>query len=137
MDETNTNVTAQPANVSIVERTPANSLPANIQQALSKYTLKERAGVAPTWEPKNPGEFILGSVVAVRAGVGKYQGTVMVLDTPTGFQSVWLGADLSLKLPNVVEGMNLVIQFEGWLEQKDQPKLANRMRQFKVIEVMK
>ena len=112
-------------------------LPPHIQQALARFKTRERAGVAPTWKPKEEGEFIVGSVVGAKIA-GKYKSTVITLETPEGPRAVWLNADMKLKLGNEASemiGLNLLIQFEGWLRQADNPNIKKDMRMFRVIEV--
>lgn len=116
-----------------------STLPAAIQKQIDRLGLKtrEKAGVAPSWKPTKPGEYVAGEVLAVRDGVGEFAGTVVVMNTPDGPVSVWLGADLKTKLGgNVKEGQVYCIQYMGKLKKTDNPKLKNDMHQFQVVEII-
>lgn len=110
-------------------------LPPHIQHALARFKTKERVGVAPTWKPTAEGECIVGSVTAAKVA-GKYKSTVITLETPDGPRAVWLNADMKLKLgDSALVGLNLLIQFEGWLTKEQNPNIKKDMRLFRVIEV--
>lgn len=117
------------------------TLPAAVQRAIDRSGLKlktrEKAGVAPSWKPTKPGEYVFGEVLAVREGVGEFAGTVVVISSPDGPVSVWLGADLKTKLGgDVREGKVYCIQYMGKLKKTDNPKLKNDMHQFQVAEIL-
>ncbi len=113
-------------------------LPAAIQKAIERQGLRtlEKAGVAPTWKPTKPSEYLVGDVLAVRPDVGEFGGTVVVINTPEGPQSVWLGADLKTKMSDVRVGQVYCIVYDGILTKKDNPKLKNDMRLYKVVEIL-
>lgn len=115
------------------------ALPAAIQRQIDRMGLKtrERAGVAPSWKPTKPGEYVAGEVLAVRENVGEYAGTVVVISTPDGPVSVWLGADLKVKMgTNLRIGQVYCIVYQGKLKKSDNPKLKNDMNQFTVAEII-
>lgn len=66
-------------------------------------TAKEVPGVSPTWKPAKVGDFLLGKVVQVRENIGKFQSTALIMETviPGGFRTVFLGADLKIKLGSI------------------------------------
>jgi len=116
-----------------------STLPAAVQRAIERHGLKVRpkAGVEPSWKPTKPGEYIVGEVLAVREGVGEFQGTVIVINAPEGPASVWLGADLKAKLGGAVKvGQVYCISYMGKLKKTDNPKLKNDMHQFQVVEIL-
>lgn len=117
--------------------TALDSLPPAVKAALSRYRTREAVGVAPTWKPEKEGEFLIGQVVTEKSA-GKFNGTVLGMMTPEGPRSVWLNADLRIKMgsDSTLVGKNFVIQFEGWLRKADNPAIKNDMRVYKVIEVM-
>jgi len=116
-----------------------STLPAAIQRQVERLGLKtrEKAGVSPSWKPSKPGEYVAGEVLAIREGVGEFEGTVVVLNTQDGPVSVWLGADLKVKMGhNVREGQIYCIQYMGKLKKTDNPKLKNDMHQYQVVEIL-
>lgn len=117
------------------KETDLSGLPEQIRKALSKFNVKTKHGIAPTWNPTKEGEFILGTVSSLRKGVGKYQSDVITLDTVGGPFAIWISADLKTKLGEDPVGKHLVIQFQGKLQKKDNPSLANDMKLYHVMEV--
>lgn len=116
-----------------------STLPAAVAKAVERagFKTKERAGVAPTWKPSKPGEYVCGEILAVRDGVGEFGGTVVVVNDLHGIVSVWLGADLKTKLAGAVkEGQVYCIVYQGKLSKKDNPKLKNDMHQYNVVEIL-
>jgi hypothetical protein len=116
-----------------------STLPAAVQRAIEKHGLKVRpkAGVEPSWKPTKPGEYVVGEVLAIRSGVGEFGGTVLVINAPEGPCSVWLGADLKVKMGNNVKvGEVYCIQYMGKLKKTENPKLKNDMHQFQVSEIL-
>lgn len=95
--------------------------------------VQEIPGVTPSWKPVNKGDFLLGRVVDVRENLGKFGSTAVVFHTavPGGFRTVWLGADLKVKMRNAL-GKVYSIHFDGMME------LAGRqpMKVYRVYEVM-
>lgn len=87
-------------------------LPKELEQMglAGKVTVQEIPGVPPNWKPAVPNDYLLGKCVAVRekefdTGTPRQRiAHVAVFDTaiPGGFRSVWLGADLKIKLTNPV-----------------------------------
>jgi len=118
-----------------------STLPAAVQRAIDRSGLKlktrEKAGVAPSWKPDKAGEYVFGEVLAVRENVGEFEGTVVVLSTPDGPVSVWLGADLKVKMGSSVRiGQVYCIQYMGKLKKSENPKLKNDMNHFQVSEIL-
>lgn len=100
-----------------------------------KVTAREIPGVAPSWKPVNNGDFLLGRCVDMREGLGRFKSTAMIFDTavPGGFRTVWLGADLKIKLKNAV-GRVYSIEYNGTLDlgrPGQQP-----VKQYRVCEVL-
>lgn len=108
-----------------------------------KVQTREIPGVPPSWKPVNPGDFLLGRCVDRReqtfdAGTPKERkSTVLIFDTPIpgGFRSVWLGADLRLKLHDPI-GKVYQIRFEGLTTPNLTSQKLNPMKTFTVYEVM-
>lgn len=118
-----------------------STLPAAVQRAIERSGLKlktrELPGVEPSWKPTTAGDYILGEVLAIREGVGEYQGTVVVLAAQGGPVSVWLGADLKTKLGGKIRtGQVYCIQYMGELKKSENPKLKNNMKQYQVVEIL-
>ena len=117
-----------------------STLPAAVQRAIERSGLKLKTrqlpGVEPSWKPTKPGEYVLGEVIAVRENTGEFAGTVVVISDPNGPVSVWLGADLKLKLGGVRVGQVYCIQYMGKLKKSDNPKLKNDMNHFQVSEII-
>ena len=111
-----------------------------------KVVAREIPGVPPNWKPVQPGDYLLGRVVAEREmefqnsrGPGQAPeiriAKVLVFDTavPGGFRSVWLGADLRIKLQNPV-GKVFQINFQGEVNVGRNAKL-NSMKSYQVFEI--
>ncbi len=111
-------------------------LPPVIQQALSKYKLREAAGFAPQWKPKNPGEFLVGTILSVRDAETEFGiATVVTMQSQQGQAAIFLGTELRMKLEGCRPGQHYVIQYDGLESKKDNPKLKNDMKKWTVIEV--
>lgn len=104
---------------------------------------REIPGVPPNWKAVNPGDFLLGRCVAARDMTfdeGKPSvrtATVLLFETavPGGFRSVWLGADLRLKLNDPV-GKVYQIYFEGTSTPTERSRKLNPMKTFRVMEII-
>jgi hypothetical protein len=104
---------------------------------------REIPGVPPNWKPASAGDFLLGRCVDIRdrkfdIGTPKERtATVALFDTavPGGFRSVWLGADLRLKLNNPV-GKVYQIYYEGETRPSRASQQLNPMKTFRVMEVL-
>jgi len=99
-----------------------------------QVAVQEIPGVSPTWKPLNKGDFILGKVIDVRDGLGKFGSTCVVMQTvvPGGFRTVWLGADLKIKMRDSV-GRIYNIAYDG--EMKMEGSKAP-MRVYRVYEIL-
>jgi len=134
--------TEEPSNESLVLFNKGTStLPAAVQRAIERSGLKlksrELPGVAPSWKPTTPGEFVFGEILAIREGVGEFAGTVIVLSTKDGPVSVWVGVDLKTKFgSNVRVGQVYCIQYMGKILKSQNPKLKKDMHQFQVAEII-
>lgn len=123
----------------VFNRGNVSGLPAAVQKAIERSGIKARevAGIAPTWKPEDPGTYIIGEVAAIREGVGEFGSDLVVLLTDKGPQTVWLGADLKTKLGQSVKvGQFYCIVYDGKLSKKDNPKLKNDMKLYKVVELL-
>ncbi len=109
-----------------------------------KVEVREIPGVAPDWKPVNPGDFILGRCVDIREVDTRFTktdgngnktnvGHCAVFETaiPGGFRTVWLGADLRIKIKNAI-GAVFSIEYIG---SQDIGK-GNPMKQYRVCEVL-
>ena len=98
-------------------------------------TVKEVPGISPTWKPAKAGDFLIGRVVQVRENVGKFSSTALVLETavPGGFRTVWLGADLKIKMGSI-DPLDKVyaIYYDGTMEF---PGSKQPMKVYRVYEV--
>jgi hypothetical protein len=110
---------------------------------MGKVNAMEIPGVPKTWTPEKPGDFILGRCVDQRQhtfDAGKPDErtrTVLVFDTaiPGGFRSVWLGADLRLKLQDPV-GHVYQIFFEGTTTPTEKSRRLNPMKTYRVMKIL-
>lgn len=120
---------------------PMANLPADVQKALAKFQLRERVGVAPQWKPENADDFLIGRVVGA-GQAGKYDSIFLTFNTPDGVQTVWMNGDLKMKLAKSVDegvkliGKDFLVLFKGWLTVAENPRLANDMREYLVMEVL-
>ncbi len=115
-----------------------STLPPDIQRALKEFEVRELIGIAPSWKPEKPGEFLLGTVENARDNIGEFSSTVLTMRTIDGPKAVWLSTDMTLKLGENVDrmlGRSFVIQFEGWLTRAAMPRLKKDMRTFRIFEV--
>jgi hypothetical protein len=120
-------------------------LPAELEELglAGKVETREIPGVPPNWKPANAGDFLLGRCVdrrEQRFDMGKPDervATVLVFDTaiPGGFRSVWLGADLKLKLHDPV-GKVYQIFFEGTSTPTEKSRRLNPMKTYRVMEIL-
>jgi hypothetical protein len=115
-----------------------DNLPEPVRRAIKQHgiTVRQKAGVEPTWKPETVGAYILGEVIAIRPETGEFGGTVLVLNTEQGPQSVWLSADLEPKLRDAVIGQVYCIVYEGMVTKQENPKLKNDMRRYNVCELL-
>lgn len=95
--------------------------------------VEEIPGIAPSWKPVKKGDFLLGKCVDIRPGIGKYESTALVFRTavPGGFRTVWLGADLKIKMR---EPLNRVysIYFDGTVDVGK----SSEMKSYRVYEIL-
>jgi hypothetical protein len=111
-----------------------------------KVEALEIPGVPPTWKPTVKGDFLLGRCVDAREKVfveevngvrTERKAPVLVFETavPGGFRSVWLGADLRLKLNDPV-GQVFQIYYEGTSMPTERSRKLNPMKTFRVIKIL-
>jgi hypothetical protein len=106
-----------------------------------KITIHEIPGVPPNWKPAMPGDFLLGRAIQEReVEFTQSDGTkrvrrVLVFDTavPGGFRSVWLGADLRIKMQDSI-GKVYQITYQGEVNVGRNAKL-NAMKSYQVFEI--
>jgi hypothetical protein len=104
---------------------------------------REIPGVPPTWKPLESGEYLLGRCVDMRQqrfdiGTPKERtANVLLFDTavPGGFRSVWLGADLQLKLRDPI-GKVYQIYYEGETRPTETSRKLNPMKTYRVMEIV-
>jgi hypothetical protein len=138
----------QPENALVLFGGTMRMLPKELEEMglTGKITVREIPGVPQNWKPVNVGDFLLGRVVAEREmefqdsqGPGQppriRTAKVLVFDTavPGGFRSVWLGADLRIKLQNA-EGKVYQITYQGEVNVGRNARL-NAMRSYQVFEI--
>lgn len=67
-----------------------------------RKTHRAAVGYATTFTFDMPGDEVSGKIIDYREGVGQYESGLIVLERPEGEQprhvSVWLGADLGMKI---------------------------------------
>ena len=115
-----------------------SDMPAELQEALRQYETREIVGVTKQWKAEKEGDYIAGSVIGVRTGIGKFGGTAMIMDTIAGPLAVFLNGDMRVKLGEDEDrliGKNLVIIFMGMMFKKENPKLVDDMKVYKVLQV--
>jgi hypothetical protein len=116
--------------------TPANLNPA-VQKALGGLKVREIPGIAESWNSKDknlqPGDFIAGICVQYRERVSQFESDVIVLETPDGFRSVWLGVDLKAKISAASIGRPMVISYEGEITRA---RAKGPMKNYRVLEVL-
>lgn len=107
-----------------------------------KVETREIPGVPPNWKPLSKDDYMIGRVVDVRdlavpslqrAGQAEIRSTVAVLDTavPGGFRSLWLGADLKIKMRDSI-GKVYAIYYDGETPMQGR----NPMKTYRVYEVI-
>lgn len=126
--------------VNVLMGAPLEMLPDELEAMGLGETIaaEEIPGVSPTWEPATKGDFLLGRCVDVRSLVIPKVSTpenpsvVAVFNTaiPGGYRSVWLGADLRIKLNNPV-GRVYSIHYDG-VQDTGKP---SPMKMYRVYEV--
>ena len=113
------------------------SIPAAVRAAMEKHGLKaeERPGYEPIWKPDVAGASLLGRVSSVREGAGKFGGTIVTLATTDGYRSVWLSADLKIKLLDgaSLRGRLFMIEYLG---KESLGAGKNEMRRYRVTELL-
>lgn len=120
-------------------------LPAELEAMglAGKIQAREIPGVPMNWKPVNESDFLLGRCVDKRnmtfdAGTPKERkATVLVFDTavPGGFRSVWLGADLRIKIGNDPVGKVYSIYYDGEKTINDISRKLNPMKSYRVFEI--
>lgn len=111
-----------------------------------KIEAREIPGICPTWKPVNMGDYMLGRCVSERdvefplidaktKQVTSRVRTVLVFDTavPGGFRSVWLGADLRIKMQEPI-GKVYQISYQGEVAVGRNANL-NPMKSYQVFEI--
>jgi hypothetical protein len=115
---------------------PAN-LPPAIRAAIGTLKVREIPGISQSWNDKaaalNPGDFIAGVCVQYRERVSSYESDVIVLETPDGFRTVWLGVDLRAKITAASVGRPMVIEYQGTIEK---PRSKGPIRSYRVLEII-
>jgi hypothetical protein len=87
-----------------------------------QIAVEEIPGVAPSWKPVHPGDMMIGRCVDMREmelpdtfhqGQNR-KSTVLVFNTaiPGGFRSVWIGAELKIKMRDPVDKV-YTIYYDG------------------------
>ena len=124
-----------------------NMLPKELEALglAGKVQVREIPGIAPAWKPVGAGDYLLGIAVQERevsfpavnadGSRGERIRKVLVFDTavPGGFRSVWLGADLRIKMQNPV-GKVYQITYQGEVNVGRNANL-NAMKSYQVFEV--
>jgi len=108
-----------------------------------KVAAEEIPGVAPTWKPTGQGDYMLGRCVDRREkkfdiGTPRERlATVLVFDTaiPGGFRSIWLGADLEIKLHDPL-GNVYAIYYDGETRPNRTSQQLNAMKTYRVFKVV-
>ena len=104
-----------------------------------KVIAREIPGVVPDWKPVSKGDLLLGRCVDVREVETRFtkatgiMGSCAVFETviPGGFRTVWLGADLKIKLRDSV-GKVYSIMFDGTMSSNK----GQDMKLYRVMEVI-
>jgi hypothetical protein len=109
------------------------NLPEPVRKAIAGLKVREIPGIAETWTPSGPGDFVAGIMVQYRERVSQYETDVIVLETPNGFRSVWLGVDLKNKITSTSIGRPMVISYEGMITR---PRAKGPIKNFRVLEVL-
>jgi hypothetical protein len=137
----------QPTDALVIFGGRMNMLPKELEELglAGKIQAQEIPGIAQAWKPVQAGDYLLGRCVQERE-VSFPQidpdGTrhdrirkVLVFDTavPGGFRSVWLGADLRIKLSDPI-GKVYQITFQGDVNVGRNAKL-NAMKSYQVFEI--
>jgi hypothetical protein len=127
-----------------------NMLPKELEEMglAGKVHAREIPGVPPNWKPVQIGDFLLGRVVAEREmefpridpvtqTVITRKAKVLVFDTavPGGFRSVWLGADLRIKMQNAL-GRVYSIYYDGETTPSKNSQSLHPMKSYRVFEVI-
>jgi hypothetical protein len=116
--------------------TALKKLPPMLQEALKKFKVREAAGFAPQWKPKDPGEYLVGTILSVREAETEFGlATIVTMQSQQGQLAIFLGTELKMKLEGAQSGQHYVIQFDGMETKKQNPKLKNDMKKWTVIEV--
>lgn len=121
-------------------------LPEELQEMglAGKVEVREVPGVVPDWKPVQKGDFLFGRCVDIREvetrfskrgpdGVLTNPGLCAVFETsvPGGFRTVWLGADLRIKLANALDKVYTIT----FVATKDTGK-GNPLKIYQVMEVI-
>jgi hypothetical protein len=90
----------------------------------------QAVGYAPTFLFEMPGDEVAGIIKDFRGDVGKYASTLVVLERPDkSYVSVWLGADLAMKIRPEHVGKDVTIVYVEDLDLGE----GNPMRLFEVF----
>jgi hypothetical protein len=123
----------------------AQILPSELEELglAGQAGVREIPGVAPSWKPAGHGDYLLGRCVDIRShefdiGTTKQRtGIVGIFETavPGGFRSVWLGADLRVKLSDPI-GKVYQIYYEGETRPNRSSQSLNPMKTYRVLEIV-
>jgi hypothetical protein len=87
-------------------------------------------GYAPTFEFLMPGDEVTGVIADYREGIGQYESALVALDSEEyGPVSVWLGADLTMKIRKEHVGLIVTIIYVKQLD----IDMGNPMKVYEVL----
>lgn len=124
------------------------TVPKRFEKLLVGLRVQEKAGIAPTWAPSEEhiGQVLAGMLVDYRVEVSKFAADCAIvhgrligpngeIESEVGMFTVWIGADLEVKIDKGMVNHQILIEYLGRASFPGQGT-KGPMRTYRVMEVL-